>query len=140
MKKLIRILYYISILFSLVAAGCEADDEENDTYNFVVISSGGSVSGYYIVDGDPESQTYFSTLSVTGTSYFEFKKNLDAPVSIRIYAYQDSSDVTSVQIYVYDNSTEVASASDTVTETGDTVSATLYYKFSSSTEDSRLQN
>lgn len=141
MKAIIKILFYIAVVISLLSAGCEYEAPEGDSYNFVVVSSGGTVSGYYIVNGDPDSQTYFTTVLVSGTSltnpYFEYKKNLVSPSSVRIYACQDSSSVTSVQIYVYENSNEVANASDTITTSGDTVSATLYHEFNSSDTSSK---
>lgn len=132
MKIIIKSIFYIMFILSVFATGCEYKVEDtNDYYNFEVISHDGIVSGYYKIDGGAAEE--FSTSLVSGsTTMFSFQKNLTSPESIRIVTYS-SIVISSVEIYVYQNSKEVDYTSDSITVDGDTVYASIYYEFTSTT-------
>lgn len=131
MKAILKIILYISVLLSVFAAGCdEYVTETSDYYSFTVISSGGSISGFYIVDSDP--MVTFTTED-KGTGYWETRVNLSSPTAVDIVA-DSSITATAVYINLYVNSKKVKTVSDSISGTGDTLSAELYYDEFDTTE------
>ncbi len=112
--------------------GCDDIEEDDSTYSFEVISSNGSFTGYYKVDGG--SAKYFTGSSAgSDTIYYSYDNNLSSPSSIIISATADSTETTSISIYVYDDS----ELGDSFTETQDdseTITETLSYTFDDTTE------
>ena len=130
MKLVLKGIILAMFATLLLGLSCDSTEETSDYYCFKVLSTGGIVGGYYRVDGG--DMVTFYTVNISGTSYYEFTANLDSPETIRIKTDPAVSPVTEVEIYVYEDSSEVATASDTITGSGDTVSATVYYEFTSS--------
>lgn len=132
MKTIFKIILFAGISLSIFSAGCdEYVTETSDYYSFTVISTAGEISGFYIVDDD--SMVPFTTEDM-GTGYWEKKINLSAPTSVQIVA-DSSTTATAVYIYLYVNSKKVDTVSDSITGSGDTLSAELYYEFDTSEEE-----
>jgi len=136
MKKFNRnIIYTVLVLFLMgFITGCQDSDEEFDSANsFRVMSSGGMVNGYYILNGE-DPVAFETTLMADSTFYYTYSKNLDAPESIYISATAPTTDTSSITILIYEDdvlevdSTETQSDSDV-----EKITATYGYTFNDTT-------
>lgn len=135
----LRVRFFVCTLLitlSALVTGCEMDADENeDYYNFKVISAGGNFEGYYIINGTDEGT--FSGSSMSGsTVYYSFQKNLSSPTSVLVSATALSTSASSIEIYIYQNSELVDSIQSSQSDSTVTVSAYISYTFSSSSSDS----
>ncbi len=136
MKKLtISIIYTVFILFlTAFISGCEDSNKESDSANsFTVMSSGGSVNGYYILNGDDPVEFATESISASGF-YYEFSKNLDSPDSLYISATAPTTDTSSITILIWeDDVLEVNSTTKQTDATVEKITADYPYTFNKTT-------
>ena len=130
MKAIVKIIFYMAILMSVLAAGCEYEAEESDYFNFTIIGNGGPFHGSYKVDSD-DLVNFISEPS--GIYYEIYEKNLTSPGVVTITADANNASVTSLRIYIYEGSDVVDSASEYKDEE-ETIGLELTHTFSSSEE------
>ena len=136
-----RKIFVIIIIWILnFIPGCVLDDDEeiSDAYNFKVMASDGSFTGYYSVDG---GAFHFFTITdhvPDNENFYSYEKNLDSPDSVLIYATGTDDTATSISIYIYQNDELVDSV--TVSQTTDSngnplkVVASISYTFTDSSK------
>ncbi len=128
-KQFIIILMFLCCVINM---GCDDTEDESSAYSFEVISSNGSFTGYYKIDGG-SAQYFAGTSAGSDTIYYSYDQDLSSPTSISISATADSTDTTSITIYVYDDY-ELGDSSTETQDDEETITATLSYTFDDSTE------
>lgn len=95
------LLMAMSILLCFMFLSCESEDDTSN--RFVVVSSGSSCDGYYIVDGDDPVSFSVNKTTAGSTYYYSLSQSLDSPTSLTVHVNAFGEDVTNIVIYIYED-------------------------------------
>ncbi len=133
MKLSAKFFIFILLLISFISTGCNDTEDDGTIYNFKVISSGESFTGYYFADVDTPTN-FAGTLMTDSTTNYIYEAPIAPDESITISASGSTTDTTSITIYLFKESTKIKTVTATPTVSGGTVSALLEYSISDSSE------
>lgn len=130
-----KILIPVVMLLSSFTFSCRL--EEDTLYKILVISSGGTFDGYYILDTDTPSFITASDIKLqkgTTSTYAYEKKLTEEKDNISITVTGDTV-CSSLTLYLYEGDEQVGKVTDTRTESTDVVSVSLDYTFKNSDDE-----
>lgn len=124
MKKIFTLLI---LIFALQFASCEFGDDIDvgDAYNFKVIASQGSFTGYYIINGG--STNLFSGEAVDG-NYYSYEKNLSSPESVYVSVTGTDAGTKSISILIFADN-ELVSDTTVTQADSEVITAILHHTF-----------
>lgn len=122
------------ILISLLLTLLSCEEEDKNKFKFMIISTGGSFDAHYVINGESvETVSPADIKNDAGSTQYTYEKSLDNPTSIKVVA-TGKTGTNSIYVYIFENSTMVKEGSDSITETGDIATVSVYHEFSQGDE------
>jgi hypothetical protein len=118
-----KYIIYILLIFTIFITCCDSDEDE-EVYNFKVMSSNGSATGYYSVNGG--AFQYFDTIAGS-SSFYNYEQTISSLDTILIYAEGDTTAATAISIYLYRDTELIKTVSASQSDSAIPVNVTLDY-------------